>query len=268
MKLHVRHHTEYRYQTPVPYGLQQLRLTPLSSRGQRVLEWNTDVHGGIQQLTYSDHHDNRVSLVAVEPESLTIEIWNEGVVATEDKSGVVGPHTGPAPLWLFLRETALTRAKRRVRTLIEPFSRSSGVDVGAIHELSTAISEVVTYLPGTSDTTSSAERILKVGSGVCQDHAHVLISAARCLGVPARYVSGYLMMDEQVEQAASHAWAEVFLDGLGWVGFDVSNGISPDERYVRVATGLDYRDAAPVSGVRFGGGEEGMQVRLEVQAQQ
>lgn len=269
MKLHVRHHTEYRYQSPVPYGLQQLRLTPSSSRVQRVLDWSTEVQGGSHQLAYDDHHDNRVSLVGLEPESQTIEIWNEGVVSTEDTGGVVGLHTGSAPLWLFLRQTPLTMPKRRVWALVEPFAESAThADVGMVHALSANIREVVAYLPGTSDTTSTAECVLKMGSGVCQDHAHVLISAARCLGLPARYVSGYLMMDGQVEQAASHAWAEIHMGGLGWVGFDVSNGISPDERYVRVATGLDYRDAAPVSGVRFGGGEEGLQVRLEVQAQQ
>jgi transglutaminase-like putative cysteine protease len=75
-------------------------------------------------------------------------------------------------------------------------------------------------------------------------------------------------MVDTVEQAATHAWAEAWVQNLGWVGFDISNGISPDERYVRLATGLDYRDAAPISGLRFGGGEEQLDVRLAVQAQQ
>ena len=108
---------------------------------------------------------------------------------------------------------------------------------------------------------------MKSGSGVCQDHTHVFITIARLFGYPARYVSGYLMLENSIEQNASHAWAEVHLEGLGWVGFDVSNGISPDDRYVRIATGLDYREAAPVSGIWFGGGKESMTVKLQVQQQ-
>ena len=87
------------------------------------------------------------------------------------------------------------------------------------------------------------------------------------MGFPARYVSGYLMMDDRVDQDASHAWAEVHVDGIGWVGFDVANSISPDERYVRVATGLDYVEAAPISGMRHGDGDERMVVTLQVQQQ-
>jgi transglutaminase-like putative cysteine protease len=102
---------------------------------------------------------------------------------------------------------------------------------------------------------------------VCQDHAHIFIAAARSMGYPARYVSGYLMMEDRVHQDASHAWAEVHVDPLGWVGFDVSNGISPDTRYVRVATGLDYAEAAPVSGLRFGNGGEAMSIDIQVAQQ-
>ena len=75
-------------------------------------------------------------------------------------------------------------------------------------------------------------------------------------------------MDDRVQQTASHAWAEAYADGLGWVGFDVSNVISPDERYVAVATGLDYTDAAPVSGLSFGSGHQGLEVSVQVQQQQ
>ncbi|MEL6744620.1 MAG: transglutaminase family protein, partial [Pseudomonadota bacterium] len=103
------------------------------------------------------------------------------------------------------------------------------------------------------------------GQGVCQDHAHVFLSAARLLDVPCRYVSGYLMMDDRVLQDATHAWVEAHVPQLGWVGFDVSNRISPDERYVRVATGLDYSDAAPLKGLRLGTQPESLVVSVQVQ---
>lgn len=93
-------------------------------------------------------------------------------------------------------------------------------------------------------------------------------SVPRLAGIPARYVSGYLMMNDRIEQEATHAWAEAHIEGLGWVGFDISNGISPDPRYVRVATGRDYRDAAPVTGISFGGTEQVLTVDVAVEQQQ
>jgi transglutaminase-like putative cysteine protease len=124
---------------------------------------------------------------------------------------------------------------------------------------------LVTYEIGSTHSKTTAEEALAAGEGVCQDHAHIMISVARALGFPARYLSGYLLMDDRVDQDATHAWCEVYLTGLGWVGFDVSNGISPDSRYITVATGRDYRDAAPILGIRQGEGEEKLDVALQVQ---
>ena len=138
-------------------------------------------------------------------------------------------------------------------------------DVPRLHALSAVVRDVVAYRPGGSHVGSSAEDAVEAGEGVCQDHAHVFIAAARVLGYSARYVSGYLLMNDVVEQDATHAWAEVWVDALGWVGFDISNGISPDDRYVRLATGLEYRAAAPISGVTYGAGDESLEVALRVQ---
>ena len=131
--------------------------------------------------------------------------------------------------------------------------------------MSAKILDAVAYQTGTSETETTAEDAMTSGNGVCQDHTHIFVSAARLLGYPARYVSGYLMMNDRVEQDATHAWAEAHVEGLGWVGFDISNQISPDERYVPMATGLDYREAAPISGMRVGGNTESMSVSVHVQ---
>ena len=137
-------------------------------------------------------------------------------------------------------------------------------DISRLHQLMAAIRERVAYRTGATDADTNAEEAVERGEGVCQDHAHIFISAARELGFPARYVSGYLKMAES-EQAASHAWAEAHVSQLGWVAFDVANGISPDEAYVRVATGRDYRDAMPVSGIRVGSGDEHLAVSITVE---
>jgi transglutaminase-like putative cysteine protease len=136
-----------------------------------------------------------------------------------------------------------------------------------LHALSARIREAVTYEIGGSEPTWTTEEVIEAGKGVCQDHAHVFVACARRMGLPARYVSGYLMLDDRVDQDAMHAWAEAYIPDLGWVGFDVSNGISPDTRYVRVATGLDYKDAAPVTGTRQGGAGETLSVDLSVAQQ-
>lgn len=182
-----------------------------------------------------------------------------------DTSGVVGAHRGPAPLWLYLQPTELTRARSGVRALLRENAISPDLD--GMHNLTQAIREAVAYETGVSSTDWSAESVLEAGRGVCQDHSHVFLACARQLGVPARYVSGYLMLNERTVQDAMHAWVEAHIEDLGWVGFDVSNGISPDTRYVRVATGLDYTDASPVAGIRVGGEGEQLDVRIDVSQQ-
>ena len=161
--------------------------------------------------------------------------------------------------------TPRTEAKVGVRALVRDIGGNEPLE--KLHALSQVVREVVDYEVGSSEPEWSAEEALAAGKGVCQDHTHVFLAAARHFDIPARYVSGYLMLNDRVTQDAMHAWAEAYVDGLGWVGFDVSNGIAPDERYVRVATGLDYGDAAPVSGTRIGGAGEALEVQIEVAQQ-
>ena len=269
MHLSISHETVYEYDRPVRFGLQEVRLTPVSSAGQRVLSWETGIDGGVREAAFDDQHGNRVELISLTPGRSEIRIHSRGEVDTVDTGGVTALHDGFTPLWLFRRPTTLTRPGPGVRDLAQQVgSDDNGSDeVARMHELARRIGERVTYTVGRTHAASTAEEVLEAGHGVCQDHAHLFISAARELGHPARYVSGYLMMDDRVDQEASHGWAEVWIDGLGWVGFDVSNGICPDDRYVRVATGLDYGEAAPVSGVREGAGGEHLSVSVQVQQQ-
>ncbi len=262
MRLKISHTTEYRYDDPVQYSLQRLRLTPKSQPGQTVRDWKTTVHGAHLEAGYSDHFGNHVDLVSTEGEQVAIRIVAEGEVETEDRAGVFGPHQGFVPLWLFLRETPLTRPGKLIRELAKAATGEN--ELARMHALMGAIHETVAYKPGETATDTTAEQALEKKQGVCQDHAHIVLSVARHLGIPARYVSGYLLMDAP-EQTASHAWAEVHLQGLGWVGFDAANNICPDARYVRLSTGLDYKDAAPVSGMVAGKAAETMSVSITVE---
>lgn len=263
MQIRVSHSTEYNYNIPIYYALQRLRLTPRSGRGQTVINWQTDIEGARVEVTYDDHFGNLTQLLSAEGDPHMIRIVAHGEVVTEDVNGVSGPHVGYAPLWLYLRDTHLTRAGKPIRDLARSIPGKE--PLAQLHGLMATISDKVAYEIGTTDAQTTAEEALENGSGVCQDHSHIFLSAARYLDFPSRYVSGYLLMDDRTEQVATHAWAEAFVEGLGWVGFDAANGISPDERYIRIATGLDFVDVSPVSGIRHGNSTETLAVAITVE---
>ncbi|EDQ32047.1 Transglutaminase-like enzyme, putative cysteine protease [Hoeflea phototrophica DFL-43] len=263
MQLKISHVTDYTYAQPVRYALQRLRLTPQNSPLQTVSSWNTEVDGGSVEARYIDHYGNVVELVSASRDTEAISVVASGVVETYDKIGVFGPHKGYMPLWLYQRESPLTKPGKTIRELARGIEKGEPLD--QLHSLKTALHKAMSYVPGATQTQTLAEDALASGQGVCQDHAQTFVAAARLMSFPARYVSGYLMMEETVNQAASHAWAEAHVDGLGWVGFDPANDISPDHRYVHIAYGLDYRDAAPISGIRTGFGEEQLAVRITVE---
>ena len=264
MKRTITHTTSYIYDAPVSYGLQQVRLCPVNTTQQKVIDWSVDVEGGKKELSFTDHHQNHTILLQSDPGQQEVKVTARGVVETLDDMGVLGRAHGTAPLWYFQQHTPRTQPGKEIRKLAKPLRGSDDV-LGDLHRLSSAILAMVPYKIGETEAWTTAEDALNAQAGVCQDHAQIFIAVAREAGVPARYVSGYLMMNDRIEQDATHAWAEAHVDGLGWVGFDVSNGISPDARYVRIATGRDSRDAAPITGVRLGRAQESMIVALQVQ---
>lgn len=267
MQLSISHSTVYKFKRSPSYGLQQLRLTPKTNKGQTTIDWSLEVTGGEIQVDFLDENANRVHLVAIDPNSTEIEIKSSGTLDIENNHGVIGAQKSFAPLWYFYRQTSLTEPKAGVKSLLKELGDDLQDPVAGFHTLSKLIGGKVNYETGETDSVTTAEEAISLGKGVCQDHAHIFISAAREAGYPARYVSGYLMMNDRIDQEATHAWAEVHIPSLGWVGFDVSNGISPDDRYVRIATGLDYSQAAPISGMIYGGGGESLRVDIQVQQQ-
>ena len=272
MRLSISHTTRYSFKDPVVHALQRLRLTPKETQGQKILDWEMQYENAYLELEFDDQNYNTVTLVAVEPGASEVTITCRGTVQTEDNAGVIGRHAGHLPLWSFLGQTKLTKPGPKLRALIRdipdfPKGPEDGAKLDYLHALSARIRDAVPYKTGTTLVTTTAEEAVAECNGVCQDHAHIFISAARAADIPARYVSGYLMMNDRISQEATHAWAEAHIDGLGWVGFDISNGISPDPRYVRVATGRDYRDAAPVTGISFGSTEQVLTVDVAVEQQ-
>lgn len=264
-QLLISHETHYRFDRPVTYALQRLKLRPKDNAGQTVIDWNIDIDGGRIQSACEDSHLNHVALVSVDSGRTEIMIKCSGTVETANGDGIIGKHRGHIPLWCFLKPTRLTIAGKAVAKMLGNFRFDAANELGGLHALSDIIRNYLPYEDGHTNATSTAEQAIAIGKGVCQDHAHIFLAAARQLGIPARYVSGYLLMEGVTEQSASHAWVEAHVEPLGWVGFDVSNGYSPDQRYIRVATGFDYSDAAPITGLSFGASDESMVVSLRVE---
>jgi transglutaminase-like putative cysteine protease len=264
MLLKISHTSTYHYDTPVPYALQRLHLVPQSNNAQTVHDWQVTCVGAHREVTYKDGFNNVTELVRHERGALEISITASGSVTTNDNAGVFGSDNINTPLWMYSRQTKLTQPGEEISALAGRIS-SIPDELARLHELMAQIGSRMAFVPGQTNVETTAEDALIAGHGVCQDHAQVFVATARLSGLPARYVSGYLRIPDVENQAASHAWAEAHVQGLGWVGFDPANQISPNEKYVRVAVGLDYRDAAPISGIRHGMGIETLDVAVKVE---
>jgi transglutaminase-like putative cysteine protease len=266
MLISVRHVTRYRYAEPVTYTIQSLRLTPASFTGQRVVDWRVRAAGAKPSLQFRDGFGNLVHVVTINARHDALEIEAAGTVETQDCNGVVAGLAKGAPPRVYLKETPQTRPDDAIRQLAQSINSKDALD--RLHGLLGAVRDRVEYVPGVTDAHTGAAETLADGKGVCQDHAHIFIAAARALAIPARYVTGYLVIDGQRASEAHHAWAEAGVEGLGWVGFDVANRVCPTDGYVRLASGLDAAHAAPIVGSRRGGESETLDVTVTVEQQQ
>jgi len=261
MRFSIRHETTYHYGTRVQYSIQQLRQTPSNTPSQFVIRWNIDAPNKLAH-SYDTYGNVLHTLVLTRPHR-SIRLMVDGevdTVALQDGRLLEGPGRVPLPYFtcqtrLTLPDAALAEIAAQAGPLVTPEQL-----VG----LARNIGERVEYRSGITAVTSSAAEALELGNGVCQDHAHLMLALCRARGLPARYVSGYVDVGE-VSDAASHAWVDVWLDHLGWVAVDVSHACFASEKYCRVAVGRDYESAAPVRGMRVGGGDEELEVTVAVE---
>lgn len=275
MQLSVTHRTIYRYDRPARFVAQSHRLTPAPSQGQHVVSWSIGADGAAFGARCVDGAGDRLVTMTHGGPVEEIAILVEGIVETRDTAGVLRGHAETISPLVYLRSTAATAATRSIDALKTRVlaGHRDAPPLERAHVLSGAVADAIEYLPGTTDAHTTAGEALEIGQGVCQDHAHALIALARAEDMPARYVIGYLFAGAGGgPYEASHAWAEIFVEGLGWVGFDAANRCCPDERYIRIGSGRDARDAAPIRGVSGGLAEERMDVEVVVaearQAQQ
>jgi transglutaminase-like putative cysteine protease len=247
MKLLVRHQTVYRYAAAAGRAAMRLKLMPVDTPAQRVLDWQVSVNDvpltNFNRNSYGEmeavwiRHDRHDQAVIVA----------EGLVDTRETHGVVGGPASQVNVMHFLRDTPLTRASDAIADMARNLPQQDS-PLGRLHALSAAVSDAIQYRSGATTAATTAAQAFTLGAGVCQDHAQVFIAAARSIGVPTRYVSGYLLAGEGDALHETHAWVEAHVQGLGWIGFDPSNRVCVTERYLRVASGLDADEAAPIRG--------------------
>jgi transglutaminase-like putative cysteine protease len=269
MKFAIRHETVYRYTKPVHYSIQQLRLTPRLDPNQRALSWHIDAPGRTQRFV--DAYGNITHTMVLSSPHDQIRIVVSGVLDIEPLAEGRVPSTPDAPgadlsPLVFTVATPLTAVDESVHAFAARYLTRERRG-GDFLDLAGAICDAVQYESGSTEVTSTAAQALALGRGVCQDHAHLFLACCRALGVPARYVSGYIHPGD-TQHAASHAWVDVWTDDAGWLSVDVTHHQYAGERHCRLALGRDYLSAAPVRGVRTGGGEEKLEVRVAVKSDQ
>jgi transglutaminase-like putative cysteine protease len=266
MRLKIRHQTRYAYGAePARSAIQIVRKTPRSDASQFVRRWRIEVDADCRLDKGEDAFGNITHMFSVEGPIAAMSVTTEGEIETTDRNGMVSDTVERFPLSFWKRPSALTEPTLDIRRFARDISMSEGGDpFAAAHAINTTINREFTFLLGETDATTPASKVLSQKKGVCQDFAHLFIAAMRSLDRPARYVSGYYLLDDRDMQEAGHAWAEVHLPGYGWVSFDPANNVCGTERHVRLAIGPDYLDAAPIRGSRTGGTGEELTVAIEV----
>jgi transglutaminase-like putative cysteine protease len=266
MRIRISHATAYHYDTPPKVVTQLLRLTPRNHDGQYVCSWRIDLSQDCLLHQHEDAFGNITHSFTAEGPFKELSVAVEGDVETQDTHGLVSGAVELFPPSLYLRETALTQPDAAIAEFAVAARGDNGGDTLALlHQLLNALNREIAFDTDPTHVATTAAEAFALRRGVCQDLTHIFITAARQLGVPARYVGGHFYrVDGVTAQEAGHAWAEAYIENLGWVGFDATNGISTTDAHVRVAVGLDYLGAAPVRGTRFGGGGETLTVAVHV----
>jgi transglutaminase-like putative cysteine protease len=266
MRLHIAHSTIYQYDPPASGAIQLLRLTPRNHDGQYVVRWRIDVSPDVRLSAREDAFGNMTHVFSATGPFDQLTVAVDGDVETHNTDGVIRGTVERFPPNLFLRETALTQADAAITNLAEEVRvAGGGTPLPILHALMDRLHDEMAFDPALTNTAINAAEAFTGRRGVCRDLTHIFIAAARALAIPARYVAGYVQIDDDdADQEAGHAWAEAFVPDLGWVGFDPANAVCPTDAYVRVAIGLDSLGAAPVRGSRYGIGSESLEVAIRV----
>jgi len=260
----VRHVTRFVYEVPISESVMEARMQPRSDGSQRCLQFSLTTLPSSRVMMYQDHDGNIVHHFGIPAKHSRLTVSAEALVevapaalipfdlgrgAWEDLDDI----TATGEFWEYLNPSPFTHDSPRLEELAKEIGVTREIDpLALVRRLNTEIFDRFEYSPKSTRVDSPIDEALETRRGVCQDFAHVMIALVRRLGIPCRYVSGYLFHNERAdrsEAAATHAWVEVLLPDLGWVGFDPTNNRLAEERHIRVAIGRDYSDVPPTRGV-------------------
>jgi transglutaminase-like putative cysteine protease len=250
MKLNIEHSTTYAFNKPVGYSIQHLRLTPQDGFGQRVNHWQVKVSG--HTSTCTDAFGNTTHTLVLDSPHQKIVITASGEVETDMAppavtDGVIYGEDLALPV--YLRNTELTQADAAIRQFAHDLiSQGTPIDKSLLVSMMNRIVKQVEWVEGVDEGSQSAIEALLTGKASSQGLAHLFIACCRANKVPARFVHGYCF-NPLNNQVVYHSWADAWLIDNGWQSFDVANNAESNGIHVRLATGLDYRDACPISSV-------------------
>lgn len=272
----IRHITRFRYSAPVTQSVMELRLEPRSEGHQRCLSFKLTLNPNAQIMSYRDYLGNVVHHFDVPGQHRTLMITADAQVEIRPPQPL--PDRLPVSAWDELAADDFDMLLPSRYTHPSPLLDDLAVELGAarradpltlLRDLNARISAAFEYAPSSTRVDSPIDDALRARRGVCQDFTHIMIALARSLGIPCRYVSGYLYHRrdggaDRSAQDATHAWMEALLPGLGWVGFDPTNNLIVTDRHIRVAVGRDYADVPPTRGVFKGSAETELSVGVRV----
>jgi transglutaminase-like putative cysteine protease len=261
MRLTVRHATTYSYDPPAERCALRLRLYPPSFDSQKVAKWSVTVNDQPMAALLTAANGDKEAIWTCTGSGAEIAIVAEGEIETNDSAGVVRGLKDAVRPQVYLRTTPLTEPDKKIEALAAGVTGAKPLD--KLHALFNAVADAIEYKPASTTSATTSAQALKAGHGVCQDHAHVFVSAARSMRVPARYVVGYLLAPD-TKLTETHAWAEAYVPDIGWVGFDAANRLCPTDRYVRLGSGLDAADAAPIRGNVSGNHQERLSASVDI----
>ena len=266
MHFFIRHLTKFVYKNPVSESIMETRMHPRSDANQRCLTFQLSVTPRCRVFSYRDHLANNVHHFDIPIQHSQLVIVAESLVEMQPHTPV--PPSLPADswdeldrevregdFWEMLLPSEFASPTAELETLAAHFGLQRRDDpLSVLHQLNEQIYQHFDYKPKSTRADSPIDLALTTHAGVCQDFAHIAIALIRTkLRIPCRYVSGYLYHGgddhDRSEASATHAWIEVFLPELGWVGFDPTNNRVAGERHIRTAIGRDYADVPPTHGM-------------------
>jgi len=256
MRLQISHETTFRFETPAYYAIQILRLTPRGSSQQFVNDWRINISADCRLSPIEDPFGNWTHTFSIDGPIDQLVVTATGEVMTEETNGIIRGTPERLPVSVFLRPTPATASDPVLRDKVFAIrAECRNETLAVLHTIMGWIAETIVDDADAASAGQPPVRILARGKGNARDRSHLMLAATRELEIPARFVSGYVFDPDRPDLTGQvHCWTEAYVGGnLGWIGFDPTLDLCPTEAHIRVATGLDYLDAAPIRGASSAG---------------